>query len=208
VGIGTTSPSSLLHISNSSTAPAPSQVLIETTGDGGAGIQFKNTDFPSNTFQLFLADDSTGLKIGRDNVADYVTFLDGGDVEIITGSLGVGVTPNATNGRIDASNDIVAFSTSDIRWKENVEVIENPLEKIQEISGVKFTWIEDTNFHGNKGQDYGVIAQEVEKILPEAVQTRKTGMKAVRYEKLIPLLIEVVKEQQKQIDELKNKLGL
>jgi Chaperone of endosialidase len=196
VGIGTTSPSSLLHISNSSTAPAPSQ---------GAGIQFKNTDFPSNTFQLFLADDSTGLKIGRDNVADYVTFLDGGDVEIITGSLGVGVTPNATNGRIDASNDIVAFSTSDIRWKENVEVIENPLEKIQEI---KFTWIEDTNFHGNKGQDYGVIAQEVEKILPEAVQTRKTGMKAVRYEKLIPLLIEVVKEQQKQIDELKNKLGL
>jgi hypothetical protein len=183
-------------------------VLIETTGDGGAGIQFKNTDFSSNLFQLFVAKDSSGLKIGRDNVADYVTFIDGGDVQIHSGSLGVGVTPNATNGRIDASNDIVAFSTSDARWKKNIELIDNPLDKIKEISGVKFTWIEDTHYHGNTGKDYGVIAQEIEKILPEAVQTRDTGMKAVRYEKLIPLLIEVVKEQQKQIDELKNKLGL
>ena len=51
----------------------------------------------------------------------------------------------------------------------------------------------------------GVIAQEIESILPEAVQTRESGMKAVRYEKIIPLLIEAIKEQQKQINELKNK---
>jgi len=130
-----------------------------------------------------------------------------GDVKLSGGSLGVGVTPNATDGRIDASNDIVAFSTSDKRWKTNINPIESPLEKLQKLSGVEFDWIEDWELHGNSGNDVGVIAQEVELVLPQAVQTRDSGMKAVRYEKLIPLLIETIKEQQKQIDELKNKIG-
>lgn len=130
-----------------------------------------------------------------------------GDLTMTGGSIGVGVTPNATNGRIDASNDIVAFSSSDKRWKTNIKLIESPLEKLQKLSGVEFDWIEDTEVHGNVGNDVGVIAQEVELVLPQAVQTRDSGMKAVRYEKLIPLLIETIKEQQKQIDELKNKIG-
>ena len=126
----------------------------------------------------------------------------------ITGSLAVGnISPNATDGRIDASNDIVAYSSSDKRWKTNIKIIESPLEKLQKLSGVEFDWIEDSKLHGNSGNDVGVIAQEVELVLPQAVQTRDTGMKAVRYEKLIPLLIETIKEQQKQIDELKNKIG-
>ena len=130
-----------------------------------------------------------------------------GDVKLSGGSLGVGVTANATDGRIDASNDIVAYSSSDKRWKKNINTIESPLEKLQKLSGVEFDWIEDTEVHGNIGNDVGVIAQEVELVLPQAVQTRDSGMKAVRYEKLIPLLIETIKEQQKQIDELKNKIG-
>lgn len=126
----------------------------------------------------------------------------------ITGSLAVGnISPNATDGRIDASNDIVAYSSSDKRWKTNINPIESPLEKLQKLSGVEFDWIEDTLVHGNVGNDIGVIAQEVEEVLPQVVQTRDSGMKAVRYEKLIPLLIETIKEQQKQIDELKNKIG-
>src|SRR6056300_122145 len=130
-----------------------------------------------------------------------------GDLNVTGGSLGVGVTANATNGRIDASNDIVAYSSSDKRWKTNIKLIESPLEKLQKLSGVEFDWIEDWEVHGNGGNDVGVIAQEVELVLPQAVQTRDSGMKAVRYEKLIPLLIETIKEQQKQIDELKNKIG-
>ena len=130
-----------------------------------------------------------------------------GDLNVAGGSIGVGVTPNATDGRIDASNDIVAYSSSDKRWKTNIKLIESPLEKLQKLSGVEFDWIEDTELHGNVGNDVGVIAQEVELVLPQAVQTRDSGMKAVRYEKLIPLLIETIKEQQKQIDELKNKIG-
>ena len=67
--------------------------------------------------------------------------------------------------------------------------------------GYEFDWNEKQDTY--EGHDVGVIAQEVEEILPEAVTTREDGYKAVKYEKLVPLLIESVKEQQKQIDDLK-----
>ena len=67
-------------------------------------------------------------------------------------------------------------------------------------------WIPNEEHHGYEGHDVGVIAQEVEKVLPEVVQTRDSGFKAVKYEKMIPLLIESIKEQQEQIDELKKEV--
>ena len=60
--------------------------------------------------------------------------------------------------------------------------------------------------HENEGHDIGVIEQAIETILPEIVTTRENGYKAVKYDRIVALLIECVKEQQKQIDELKNKL--
>jgi len=114
-----------------------------------------------------------------------------------------GITPTNTNGRFEASNDIVAYSSSDKNWKKNIKNIDSPLEKLSQINGVEFDWIEDEPVHGNKGHDIGVIAQEIEQILPEAVQTRESGMKAVQYDKIIPLLVECIKDQQKQIEQLK-----
>jgi hypothetical protein len=120
-------------------------------------------------------------------------------------SLAVGnITPSATKGRIDAENDVVAFSTSDNRFKTNVTPIPNALDKISQIGGYEFDWIPNQELHGFEGHDIGVIAQEIEKVLPEVVTTRDSGYKAVKYEKIVPLLIEAIKEQQKQIDELKN----
>ena len=81
------------------------------------------------------------------------------------------------------------------------------LDKVSSIRGVEFDWIVDKEIHANKGHDVGVIAQEIEKVLPEVVETRDNGYKAVKYEKIVSLLIEAVKEQQVQIDELKTKLG-
>jgi hypothetical protein len=123
------------------------------------------------------------------------------------GAMGLGIAPTNTSGRFEASNDIVAFSTSDKRWKNNIVKIDSPLEKISQISGVEFDWIEDEPLHGNKGHDVGVIAQEIELVIPEAVQTRESGMKAVQYDKIIPLLIECIKDQQKQIEELKQSVN-
>jgi hypothetical protein len=121
-------------------------------------------------------------------------------------ALGVGTAAGATAGLIRATNDVIAYFSSDERLKENFEVISNPLEKLSQINGYSFDWVPMEGIHENEGHDIGVKAQEIETVLPEIVTTRENGYKAVKYDKLVALLIECVKEQQKQIDELKNKL--
>jgi hypothetical protein len=118
-------------------------------------------------------------------------------------SLGIGMAASATAGRIDATNDIVAYSSSDIRFKENITPIENALDKISKISGNTYDWKAENKIeHGYEGNDVGVIAQEIEAVLPQLVQTRENGYKAVKYDKLVALLIEGIKEQQTQIHSL------
>ena len=153
--------------------------------EGSQGQLFSVTDELSGS--LFSVNDISGIPIFEvfsDDTVKIGTYsaegieVQGSDVKI-TGSLAVGnISPNATDGRIDASNDIVAYSSSDKRWKTNIKVIENPLQKLQKLSGVEFDWIEDFRAHGNSGNDIGVIAQEVELVLPQVVQTRDSGMKA------------------------------
>jgi hypothetical protein len=107
------------------------------------------------------------------------------------------------SGSLNVTGDVVAYSTSDERLKDNVELISQPIDKLKQINGVSFDW-NDKSEHS--GHDVGVIAQQVEAVLPELVRTKDDGYKAVRYEKLVALLIEAVKEQQLQIDELKSRL--
>ena len=132
-----------------------------------------------------------------------------------SGSIAVGnITNSTTAGRIDASNDIVAYSTSDRRLKDNIINIENSINKLENLNGVKFNWKkEHFDIHGYEGDDVGVIAQEIEEVLPEAIRVNETGYLSVRYEKIIPLLIEGIKElsnnnkqQQNQIDILNKKI--
>jgi hypothetical protein len=117
-----------------------------------------------------------------------------------------------TTGQASFINDVVAFASSDKRLKENVKPLDDALDKINKINGVEFDWIDGKDKHGNSvhsntGHDVGVIAQEIEEVLPEVVTTRDSGYKAVKYEKIVPLLIEAIKEQQEQINELKEKLN-
>ncbi len=121
-------------------------------------------------------------------------------------SIGVGMDASATPGRIDASNDVVAFSSSDIRFKQNIQPIENALNKIEIIGGYEFDWNSELKSeHGYEGHDIGVIAQEIEKIAPELVTTRENGYKAVKYEKIVPILIQAIKELSAKVDSLENK---
>ena len=107
-------------------------------------------------------------------------------------------------GTIRSYSDIIAYSSSDVRLKDNIKVIESPIQKISKINGVSFNWNDKQSVHEVGKKDYGVIAQEIEDILPELVTTRDNGYKAVRYEKIVPLLIESIKEQQSKINELEN----
>ena len=107
------------------------------------------------------------------------------------------------DGLISASGDIIAFASSDERLKDNITPIDGALDKVNQIGGYGFDWNDNSE---HSGHDVGVIAQEIEKVLPELVVDRKDGYKAVRYDKIVALLINAIKEQQLQIDELKSKL--
>jgi alpha-tubulin suppressor-like RCC1 family protein len=107
-----------------------------------------------------------------------------------------------SSGNMNLAGDLTAFSTSDIRLKTNVTKIKDPLDKLGKINGYMYDWIENGDTP-HKGRDVGVIAQEIEEILPELTITRDNGYKAVKYDKIVALLIECIKEQQTQIDALK-----
>jgi hypothetical protein len=175
------------------TTVAANQVALgtDTTGDyvaslvAGTGVTLSNNSGESATPTIAI-----GQSVATSANAQF-------------NSLGIGMAASATAGRIDATNDIVAYSSSDIRFKENITPIENPIQKIRQISGNTYDWKEENKIeHGYEGNDVGVIAQEIEAVLPQLVQTRDNGYKAVKYDKLVALLIEGIKEQQIQIDNL------
>ena len=134
------------------------------------------------------------------------------DATTVSGTLAVNSTTNSTskttgavvvsggvgiNNDLHVGGDITAFSSSDINLKENINVIPNALDKVNAISGNTFTW------KSGKGDDTGVIAQEIEALgLPGVTETRDDGTKAVRYEKLVPVLIQAIKELSAKVDAL------
>lgn len=127
----------------------------------------------------------------------YTAMYYNGSQKIATTSTGVTVTGDLN-------------STSDIRYKKNIEKIDNAVDKVKALRGVTFDWDNDA-FAENEStkkpnfteRATGVIAQEVEKVLPEAVRTNEeTGFKNVAYGNMVGLLIEAIKEQQTQIDAL------
>ena len=118
--------------------------------------------------------------------------------------IGVGTSPSIVLGEIRAAGDITAFYSSDERLKTNITPIDNALNKLEQIKGYTFDWVPKEGVHSHEGNDIGVIAQEVEKIIPNVVTTRDTGYKAVQYEKLVPLLIQAINELQLKVKQLEN----
>jgi len=103
------------------------------------------------------------------------------------------------SGAIYATSNITA--NSDLTLKKNLKLIDNPIDKLMQLNGYAYQW------KANDEHQYGVIAQEVEKILPYAVSTGNDGIKGVSYNQIIPVLIEAIKTQQAEINTLKSKLA-
>ena len=108
---------------------------------------------------------------------------------------------------IVADGDVVAYNSSDMRLKNNLKVIEGALEKIDGIAGYEFDWNDNSpGWARQRGHDVGVVAQEIEKIHPEIVEERKNGYLGVDYKRLVPLLIQSIKELKQEVEELKKKV--
>ena len=128
------------------------------------------------------------------------------------GSLGVSTAASGTAGEIRATNNVTAFYSSDKRLKENIKDVESPLEKVCAIGSKTFDWTDDyIKEHGGEDSyfvqksDFGVIAQDVQTVFPQAVRTRDDGTLAVDYEKLSTLAFGAIKELVKRIEILEAK---
>ena len=197
---------------NSTTIPTNTNQLTN-----GAGFT-TNTGTVTEAFKTIVV--SGQSNVVADSATDQLTIVAGSNMTITTnasndtitfastasGGLPSGMTYSSSvldvTGQIRATGDVVAFHSSDYRLKDNVSTIENALDKVDQIRGVEFDWNEKSDYQ-EFGHDIGVIAQEVEKAVPEIVIDRDDGYKAVNYQKLTALLIEAVKELKQEIKELK-----
>jgi hypothetical protein len=208
-GMGVISGSSQINVSSTT-----GDIVLGTRTSGsyvaslvaGNGISLSNnsgenaTPTITNTGILQVSS-GTGVSVTGDNT--NLTVSIGQQVATGASPTFAGLT---INGAITATGDITAYFTSDERLKENIQPITNALSKVENISGNEYDWKEGfEEIHTKKGNDVGVIAQEIQKILPQAVIERDNGYFGVSYEKIVPLLIEAIKELSAKVKELENK---
>ena len=176
----------------------------------GIAASATNTSAPHYTSAIGSSDVTTALGFtpyNSTNPSGYTTYSSNqtlnNNSNVHFEGLMVGQTSAATANTIRCTGDVVAFYSSDERLKDNITPIENSLEKVGQLKGYEFDWNDNQEVY--EGHDVGVIAQEVEKVVPEIVETRKhDGYKAVKYEKLVPLLINAINELKAEIEELKS----
>jgi len=168
------------------------QAPFSVTNSGVQGIEFLPNDATSKTRILSY---NRGLNVYMGAAYDGLdhVFRTSNTDRVVIDVNGLFVT-----GVVTASGDITAFS--DVRVKENIQDLEGSLDKVTQLRGVSYNKI------GSEEKSIGVIAQEIKEVLPEVVKEGEDGMLSVAYGNITAVLIEAIKEQQKQIDELKAKL--
>ncbi|MBN2173846.1 MAG: tail fiber domain-containing protein [Bacteroidales bacterium] len=208
IGIGTSTPDAKLHVED--------RIRIG-----------EDPSYASVYGELIHAGSSTGFKINANasgGWADMHLQTDGTTRLFIesAGNVGIGTTsPTETldvngsgrirgstsgtihNGVYQTSDGTLITGSSDIRLKENIEPLLGSLEKVKQLQGVSFTWKADPD----AGKSIGFIAQGFEKVVPELVYTNQTdGYKGINYAEVTALLTEAIKEQQKIIETLQNRI--
>jgi len=140
----------------------------------------------------------SSLNVSTGNISGGA--ISGSSLNVSTGNISGGAI---TGSSLSVTGDVTAFyNASDRNWKDNIVPISNSLNKVLKLSGNTFDWNEKST---QSGRDVGVIAQEVQEVLPEASIEREDGHISVSYIKLVPLLIEAIKELKEEINELKRK---
>jgi hypothetical protein len=156
--------------------------MVTGNTESGISVTYEasdNTlDFNIVDWTLSIAGDATGSATITDLASTTLSL----DISNISGDLSI-------SGNLSAAN---FDSTSDVALKENLNVIESPLEKIAQLNGYTFNWKE------NKQEAVGIVAQEVEKVFPQIVRTGSDGVKRVSYDSLIPVMLEAIKELAKR----------
>ena len=189
------------------TAPTSGTLLIGTSAGG-----YSSATLTGTVNRVTVTNSSGGITLsGPQDLAS--------SSNVQFGSLGIGTAASGTAGEIRATNQITAYY-SDERLKENIEIIPNALDKIMQLRGVTYNanQLAESFGYTNKEKQVGVLAGDVQKVLPEAVKPAPFDIlklnegieismsgenyKTVQYEKLVPLLIQAIKEMNEKINEL------
>ncbi len=183
VGIGTTSPLAPLHVNSTASFSGNGNGAL-LVGDANVHLSLSAwgiQEYNGGPSAIYLNQNGGNVIIGTANPSSYTLYVAG--------------SAYSTGG----------WSGSDARWKKNIQPVTDALDKITRLQGVTYEWRRDEypDRHFDDGTQLGFVAQDVEKVVPEAVRTDAQGYKAVAYEKLTAILNEGVKEQQVEIESLK-----
>ena len=176
---------------------AAQPTILKSSSGGGfyLGYQDNGSGLYAQAYG-FLTKSTDGL--GNTSSRDCIQVKDAN-----TGTINFSIT---NLGAVTARGSITANgSPSDIRLKENIKPIDNALSKIKKIQGVSFDWKPSDSIVDIK-EDYGFIAQEVQKSLPEIIKEDQVGMLSMRYNSVIPILVEGMKELEKIVSDLKKEI--
>ena len=186
VGIGTNAPTATLQVNG-------------TTTFRNANDEYHSW-FPFTDNRAYITGEEIVFRTTTNNT-ERMRIASNGNITT-TARLTVGDLPSFGNSQwMVRSGGTLGVQGSDRRLKENIETIENPIEKVLSLRGVNFNWKDGGSY------DMGLIAQEVEKAIPEVTfQNPADGYKGVNYPNMVGLLIEAIKEQQRQIEELQRKI--
>jgi hypothetical protein len=189
--------------------------LVGDTTYSDYGLRIVRTNGGANATSQIYHRGTGNLEIFTSEAAAILFATSGGErgkfASTGTFIVGTGVA-NGAAGEIRATDNITAYYSSDKRLKENIIPLSNALNKISRINGVEFDWTQEyIDTHGGEDgyfvrrRDVGIIAQEIKEVLPEVVAEKIDGYLAVRYEKIVPLLIEAIKELTAKVQLLENK---
>jgi len=211
VGIGTALPTQKLEVFGNQLISGNSNKLFFGNTDRYLGFPSVTQDFSliSKNSNWMRIGSSAGIAfwggVGAENNSSYHMFLN---------SIGLGI---GNGGQAWGSYKLVVYGNgiignnylySDNRFKNNIKTIENSLDKVLKLNGREYYFNKEEikKYSFNEGKNIGFIAQEIKEILPELVSQDKDGFYCVNYTAVIPVLVEAIKEQQSQIEELKEKL--
>ena len=163
-------------------------------GNGRATITFANAVFDST----FGPANTNINDIGSAALSWRTGYF---DTSLVVGNTTANTTAVLAD-NIYARDDLVASYSSDENLKDNIVVLDEALNRVESISGYSFDWNSKVGDYREGTPDYGVLAQEIENILPNAVTTNGRGYKTVSYNAVIPLLVEAIKELSAKVDRM------
>ena len=172
------------------------------TGTGVTSLNINGSDYPLLAFYGNTTLRTTIIAYSNNTLFSHPLSSAKWQFENGTGMMG----ELSGSGTLTVKGDVVAYgSPSDISLKENIKPISNSLDKVKKLQGVTFDWIQKKDQILDIKEDYGFIAQDVKKIVPELVRKNENELLSMRHQGVIPILVEAIKELEARVKELENK---